>query len=115
MRAHYKSHAPESIMIAMAQPHTSTTVRYTVAECALGYVAIARTAKGLAAAFIGDDRDLLAAHMEERFADAEQAEPDELTDRVVNALDNVTDDPEIPVDPTGTDFQKSVWRALREI
>src|SRR3954466_15270158 len=108
MRAHYKSHAPESIMIAMAQPRTSTTVRYTVAECALGYVAIARTARGLAAAFIGDDADTLAAHMEERFAGAEQTEADELTARVISALDNVLDDPEIPVDPTGTDFQKSV-------
>src|SRR3954464_12884111 len=102
-------------MIAMAQPRTSTTIRYTVAECALGYVAIARTARGLAAAFIGDDADTLAAHMEERFAGAEQTEADELTARVISALDNVLDDPEIPVDPTGTDFQKSVWRALREI
>jgi AraC family transcriptional regulator of adaptative response/methylated-DNA-[protein]-cysteine methyltransferase len=102
-------------MIAMAQPRSSTTVRYTVADCALGYVAIARTARGLAAAFIGDDADTLAAHMKERFAGAEEAEADELTERVVNALDNVMDDPEIPVDPTGTDFQKSVWRALREI
>jgi AraC family transcriptional regulator of adaptative response/methylated-DNA-[protein]-cysteine methyltransferase len=102
-------------MIAMAQPRTSTAVRYTIAECALGYVAIARTAKGLAAAFIGDDGDLLAAHMEERITGAEQVEPDDLTERVIDALDSVCDDPEIPVDPKGTDFQKSVWRALREI
>ena len=102
-------------MIAMAEPLTSTTVRYTIAECDLGYVAIARTAKGLAAAFIGDDEATLSRHMEERFAGAEVAEPDELTDRVIQSLDSVTDDPDIPVDPKGTDFQKSVWRALREI
>jgi AraC family transcriptional regulator of adaptative response/methylated-DNA-[protein]-cysteine methyltransferase len=102
-------------MIAMAEPRTSTAVRYTIAECALGYVAIARTARGLAAAFIGDDEARLAEHMEERFADAERVEPDELTERVVHALDTATDDPEIPVDPKGTDFQKAVWRALREI
>lgn len=102
-------------MIAMVEPRTSTAIRYTIAACALGYVAVARTAKGLAAAFIGDDGERLAAHMEERFAGAEQVDPDELTERVVNALDSVTDDPDIPVDPKGTDFQKSVWRALREI
>jgi AraC family transcriptional regulator of adaptative response/methylated-DNA-[protein]-cysteine methyltransferase len=102
-------------MIAMAEPSTSTAVRYTIAECVLGYVAIARTAKGLAAAFIGDDEDRLALHMEERFAGAERADADELTDRVVHALDTATDDVEIPVDPKGTDFQKSVWRALRDI
>jgi AraC family transcriptional regulator of adaptative response/methylated-DNA-[protein]-cysteine methyltransferase len=102
-------------MIAMAEPRTSTAVRYTIAECALGYVAIARTARGLAAAFIGDDEDRLAQHMTERFVDAERVEPDELTERVVHALDTATDDPDIPVDPKGTDFQKAVWRALREI
>ncbi len=102
-------------MIAMAEPLTSTTVRYTIAQCALGYVAIARTAKGLAAAFIGDDMATLADHMEARFAGAERADPDELTDRVLQALDSVTDDVDIPVDPKGTDFQKSVWRALRDI
>jgi AraC family transcriptional regulator of adaptative response/methylated-DNA-[protein]-cysteine methyltransferase len=113
--AHFNSFDPEPIMIAMAEPLTSTTVRYTIAECDLGYVAIARTAKGLAAAFIGDDEETLARHMKERFAGAEAAEPDELTDRVIQSLDSVTDDPDIPVDPKGTDFQKSVWRALRGI
>jgi AraC family transcriptional regulator of adaptative response/methylated-DNA-[protein]-cysteine methyltransferase len=102
-------------MSAMAEPRVSTAIRYTIAECALGYVAIARTAKGLAAAFIGDDEDRLAAHMEERFAGSQRVEPDEVTERVVHALDTATDDPDIPVDPKGTDFQKSVWRALREI
>jgi AraC family transcriptional regulator of adaptative response/methylated-DNA-[protein]-cysteine methyltransferase len=101
-------------MSVMAAPDT-TAVRYTIAECALGFVAIARTAKGLAAAFIGDDEAKLARHMEERFIDAERDEPDELTARVVNALDTTTDDHGIPLDPTGTEFQKSVWRALREI
>jgi AraC family transcriptional regulator, regulatory protein of adaptative response / methylated-DNA-[protein]-cysteine methyltransferase len=101
-------------MIAMAQA-AATTIHYTVAECDLGYVAVARTAKGLAAAFIGDDADRLALHMKERFAGATQAEPDELTERVVTALDSVTDDLGIPVDPKGTDFQRSVWRAIREI
>ena len=102
-------------MTVMAEPHTATTVRYTIAECALGYVAIARTAKGLAAAFIGDDEEKLARHMEDRFAGAGRDEPDELTERVVQALDNTTDDMGIPLDPKGTEFQKSVWRALREI
>ena len=102
-------------MIAMAEPRATTAIRFTIAECALGYVAIARTAQGLSAAFIGDDEDQLVLHMEERFAGAERAEPDEMTERVVHAIDTVTDDPDIPVDPKGTDFQKSVWRALREI
>jgi O-6-methylguanine DNA methyltransferase len=42
-------------------------------------------------------------------------EPDALTDRVIRSLDETVDDPAIPVDPAGTEFQRSVWRALRDI
>lgn len=90
-------------------------VRYTIAKSALGFVAIARTAKGLAAAFIADDAEWLATHMEERFPNSMRAPGDEWTDRVIEALDTTTDDPDLPVDPAGTDFQKAVWRALRDI
>jgi AraC family transcriptional regulator of adaptative response/methylated-DNA-[protein]-cysteine methyltransferase len=90
-------------------------VRYSIAECALGFVAVARTERGLAAAFIGDHDEQLASSIEARFTGAVRTEPDELTRRVVDAVDNATDDASIPVDPAGTDFQKSVWRALRDI
>ena len=101
--------------VMAAAPRTATSVRYTIAECALGFVAVARTEKGLAAAFIGDDAQELARHMEERFAGASEWERDELIDRVVEAIDSASDDPDLPLDPRGTEFQKSVWRALREI
>ena len=90
-------------------------IRYTIARSSLGFVAIARTPRGLAAAFIGDDERELDRHMKTRFPGAAPMAPDELVDRVLRSLDETTDDPEIPVDPAGTDFQKSVWRALREI
>ena len=91
------------------------SVKYSIAECALGFVAVARTPNGLAAAFIGDDRQQLVTAMERRFSGAIPSDPDELTERVVLAIDDATDDEGIPLDPAGTDFQKSVWRALRDI
>ena len=100
----------------MSAPRTSPSgVRYSIVESELGFVAVARTPKGLAAAFIGDDREQLDAHMRTRFPGAGVSPADELTERVVRALDETRDDPAIPVDPQGTDFQKSVWNALREI
>lgn len=100
--------------IAASRP-TPSGVRYSIVESQLGFVAIARTAKGLAAAFIGDDAAALEEHMRTRFPDASAVAPDALTERVVRSLDETRDDREIPVDPQGTDFQKSVWSALREI
>lgn len=90
-------------------------IRYTIVESYLGHVAIARTEKGLAAAFILDDAGALDRHMRDRFPDATVAEPDEWTERVVRSLEDTVDDPDLPVDPAGTDFQKTVWRALRDI
>ncbi|MEO5568660.1 MAG: methylated-DNA--[protein]-cysteine S-methyltransferase [Gemmatimonadaceae bacterium] len=90
-------------------------IRYTLVKSSLGYIAIARTARGLAAAFIDDDREKLEGHMRDRFPGAASMDPDDLTDRVLHAIERSSDDPGLPVDPFGTDFQKAVWTELRAI
>jgi AraC family transcriptional regulator of adaptative response/methylated-DNA-[protein]-cysteine methyltransferase len=90
-------------------------VRFSIARSVVGFVAVAQTANGLVAATFADTEAELVARMWERFADCEQVEPNELTHRVIRAIDSSTDDPGIPLDPVGTEFQKAVWRALREI
>lgn len=108
-------------VMAEAHPYQITPakagsgIRYTLVKSSLGYVAIARTAKGLAAAFIDDDREKLESHMRDRFPGAVSMDADDLTDRVIEALENSTDDLRLPVDPFGTDFQKAVWKELRTI
>lgn len=110
-------------MSVMAEPRAqrarsarpASGVRYTLVKSYLGFVAVARTAKGLAAAFMHDDADALERHMAERFPGATLAEPDEWTDRVVDALETTRDDATLPLDPAGTDFQKSVWREIRRV
>ncbi|HET9426406.1 MAG TPA: methylated-DNA--[protein]-cysteine S-methyltransferase [Gemmatimonadaceae bacterium] len=110
-------------MSVMAAPHSrsrqreaaTSPVRYTLATSSLGHVAIARSAKGLAAAFIDDDAERLEQHMAERFPGAIAADPDEFTDRVIAALEDSRGDVDLPLDPEGTAFQKTVWRALRDI
>jgi AraC family transcriptional regulator of adaptative response/methylated-DNA-[protein]-cysteine methyltransferase len=90
-------------------------VRFSIARSVVGFVAVAQTANGLVAATFADTAAELVARMRGRFADCEQVEPNELTHRVIRAIDSSTDDPGIPLDPVGTEFQKAVWRALREI
>lgn len=95
--------------------HAEPAVLYAITECTLGFVAVARTARGLAAAFIDGDRDRLVLQLSERFPGSEETGEDALTRRVVAAIDESVDDLDIPLDPRGTEFQKAVWRALREI
>jgi AraC family transcriptional regulator of adaptative response/methylated-DNA-[protein]-cysteine methyltransferase len=90
-------------------------VRYSIAKSAIGFVAVAQTANGLVAATFADTEAELVSRMRKRFADSERVEANELTRRVVRAIDSSTDDPGIPLDPVGTEFQKAVWRALRDI
>jgi AraC family transcriptional regulator, regulatory protein of adaptative response / methylated-DNA-[protein]-cysteine methyltransferase len=97
------------------RPQSATPVRFAIVPSALGFIAVARTANGLAAAFLGDDEHELVGHMRRRFVDPVRAEPDELAHRVARSIDSGVDDPAIPLDPAGTEFQKAVWRALREI
>jgi AraC family transcriptional regulator, regulatory protein of adaptative response / methylated-DNA-[protein]-cysteine methyltransferase len=93
----------------------TTPVRYTIVPSSLGFVAVARTAKGLAAAFIDDDASKLERYVAERFPGADRSEADAMTEEVVRALDDSRQKADLPLDPHGTDFQKTVWRALRDV
>lgn len=92
-----------------------TDIRYTVGQCSLGALLVARCAAGLCAISLGDDAGALAAGL---LAAHPQAQPD--TDGA--ALAQVTafiDTPggalTIPLAPRGTAFQQRVWQALGQI
>ena len=96
------------------------TFDVSIAKSTLGSVLVASSRAGIAAVLIGDDRSALRADLARRFPRAELRNATDrqlaLAARVIDAVDH----PEraaapIPLDPRGTDFQRAVWRALREI
>jgi AraC family transcriptional regulator of adaptative response/methylated-DNA-[protein]-cysteine methyltransferase len=93
------------------------TVRFATARTELGVVLAATTDKGLCAVTLGDDPTELAADLARRFPKAIRIEDAEA---LAGALDEVKailagKRGSLPLDERGTDLQRGVWAALREI
>jgi AraC family transcriptional regulator of adaptative response/methylated-DNA-[protein]-cysteine methyltransferase len=109
----------EFIMTTRVSPSKSDEIEVAIGESSLGLVLVARSATGLAAILLGDDRDALRRDVEERFPLATLIDGDatmaKLVTKVAAFIESPARDLEEPLDLRGTEFQRSVWRALREI
>ncbi|WP_093556512.1 bifunctional DNA-binding transcriptional regulator/O6-methylguanine-DNA methyltransferase Ada [Pseudoduganella namucuonensis] len=98
---------------------SGAAIRFAIAECSLGAILVASTDKGICAILMGDDPDLLARDLQDRFPKAELIGAEPGYERVVAAVVGMVEAPgtglDLPLDVRGTAFQQRVWRALREI
>ena len=94
-------------------------IRFAVGECSLGSILVARSAKGVCAILLGDDPDLLARELQDRFPRAEfigaDAEFEKLVAKIVGFVEAPALGLDLPLDVRGTAFQQRVWQALRKI
>jgi AraC family transcriptional regulator of adaptative response/methylated-DNA-[protein]-cysteine methyltransferase len=94
-------------------------IRYSIAQCSLGFILIGRTERGLCAIFLGDDADALTRDLGLRFPQATLLPVDVTGDALLSKALALVESPDehlsLPVDLQGTPFQKRVWQALREI
>jgi AraC family transcriptional regulator of adaptative response/methylated-DNA-[protein]-cysteine methyltransferase len=97
----------------------SNEIRFSLAECSLGLVLIARTERGLCAIFLGEDAEALAGELRLRFPQATLVLVDISEDSLLRKALALVESPDehlsLPLDLQGTPFQKRVWQALREI
>lgn len=95
------------------------TLRWAVGETSLGLALVARSDAGLRLVTLGDDAEALRADLEKRFkharivSDAEGVAAD--LKAVADLIDHPDRAPDLPTDAQGTELQKAVWAALREI
>jgi AraC family transcriptional regulator, regulatory protein of adaptative response / methylated-DNA-[protein]-cysteine methyltransferase len=97
-----------------------TTIRFAVGECSLGSILVARSDRGVCAILLGDDPDVLAKDLQDRFPNASLIGGERDFDRVVGQVVGFVDHPasagfRLPLDVQGTAFQQKVWRALQMI
>lgn len=94
-------------------------ITYGIAECSLGLVLVARSAKGVCAIFIGDDSAALVADLQDQFPRAAfiRQEPAyrEIVGKVVDVIESPGARLDLPLDIRGTVFQQRVWTALQRI
>ncbi|MGH8852195.1 MAG: bifunctional DNA-binding transcriptional regulator/O6-methylguanine-DNA methyltransferase Ada [Casimicrobiaceae bacterium] len=96
-----------------------TDIRFAIGECSLGAILVAASARGVCAILLGDDPDLLARDLQDRFPRAGliggDADFERLVARVVGFVEAPGLGLDLPLDVRGTAFQQRVWQALREI
>jgi AraC family transcriptional regulator of adaptative response/methylated-DNA-[protein]-cysteine methyltransferase len=95
------------------------SIRVAVGECALGFVLVAATARGVCAILLGDDPDALLRDLRDTFPHAALVGGDDafaaLVARVVSLVEAPSSAPDLPLDVRGSLFQQRVWQALRAI
>ncbi|MHB1084369.1 MAG: bifunctional DNA-binding transcriptional regulator/O6-methylguanine-DNA methyltransferase Ada [Thiobacillus sp.] len=94
-------------------------IRYAIEPCALGWVVVAATRKGVCAIEFGDAAQPLTERIRTRFHQA-QFEPADAEFRcwiaqVIHYLDQPEGVLTLPLDIRGTVFQRRVWQALQTI
>lgn len=94
-------------------------IRFTVAQCYLGWVLIAATGEGVCAIDLGDDPKSLEQALRARFSGAEFVDQDPAlmtwVAQVLAFLESPSERLDLPLDIEGTAFQQRVWQALQEI
>jgi|SRR5437879_4598425 len=94
-------------------------IRVAIVRSSLGYVLVARSAKGVCAILLGDSPSLLERDLRRRFSQVRLLGSDADTESLAAEVARVVENPrlslDLPLDVRGTAFQHRVWRALREI
>lgn len=98
---------------------TGETIRFAVGESTLGSILVASSEQGVCAILMGDDPDLLARDLQDRFPKARLVGGDldyeQTVSRVVGFVQAPRAEFDLPLDVRGTAFQRQVWQALRKI
>ncbi len=102
-----------------AKKGKNMTINYTITDCDLGKLLVARTLKGVCAVTFGDDKATLKENLFNEYENAEIAETNaNLKDYIEAILANLAGKNktlDLPLDLQATAFQMRVWEALRKI
>ena len=97
----------------------ATEIRFAIGHCSLGSILVAQSARGICAILLGDDPDVLARDLQDRFPRALLIGGDSAFEQLVAQVVGFVEAPaiglDLPLDLRGTLFQQRVWQALREV
>jgi len=100
-------------------PLRGRQLRYAIGESSLGHFLVAQSEYGLSALLLGDGQDHLVQDLPSRFPGItiteDQAALQPLVAQIVALLRAPGGALDIPLDLRGTEFQRKVWQALRDI
>ena len=102
-----------------AKKGANMKIDYTITDCDLGKLLVARTEKGVCAVTFGDDSEDLAANLFNEYANAEIKENNanlkDYVEAILANLKGANKTLDLPTDLQATAFQMRVWDILRKI
>ena len=95
-------------------------IRHLLGDSSLGRILVASSGKGPVSILMGEDEELLIEDLQRRFPEVQLVRGDGEEDRhrlklVLAFAEDPSRGLDLPLDVRGTDFQRRVWQALREI
>ena len=97
----------------------NTEIRFAIGECSLGAILVAQSERGICAILMGDDPNVLAHDLQDRFPQARLIGGDAPFEKLVAQVVGFVEAPglglALPLDVRGTAFQQRVWQALQQI
>jgi len=95
----------------------TTVIQYSVSDSSLGPVLVASSDKGICAVLLDASAAVLTQDLQERFPDAQLmgAAATGMHKKVVAFVNAPSTRFDVPLDARGTDFQRKVWQALKDI
>lgn len=98
---------------------SNASIRFAIAQCSLGALLVAQSARGVCAILLGEDPEALLHDLQDTFPKAEligaDAAFEQLVAKVVGFIEAPALGLDLPLDLRGTAFQQRVWQALRSI
>ncbi|WP_341963918.1 methylated-DNA--[protein]-cysteine S-methyltransferase [Pseudomonas sp. RC10] len=95
------------------------SIQFAMSACALGFLLVARSPKGITAISLGDSCQAVLGDFRRQFPHAQRIanfdESKDLIDCVVSFIEAPGIEVELALDIRGTAFQKKVWHALRQV
>ncbi len=103
----------------MKRNQADDEIQFGFGDSWLGLVVAARSSKGLCAVLIGGSAGELELDLRSRFPNATLVGGDAEFNKIVTKVVKFVEDPslgmDLPLDERGTDFQRRVWKTLRDI
>jgi AraC family transcriptional regulator of adaptative response/methylated-DNA-[protein]-cysteine methyltransferase len=94
-------------------------IRFAIGECSLGAILVAQSDRGICAILMGDDANVLAQDLQDRFPRANLIGGDTNFEEIISKVVGFVEAPrfglDLPLDVRGTAFQQRVWQALQKV
>lgn len=104
---------------ARSKPAVSGRIGFALGKCSMGAILVALSKKGVCAILLGDTSEALILDLQDRFPQTEliidDSEREQWIVQVVNFIEAPMLELDLPMDIRGTEFQRKVWQALRQI